>query len=173
MGTVDLVTLQVYGEFCRGIRVAGAPCLVVDDLALETIMRIDKSYDRIERLQLGFRIVLGTAAMNKLDSDRVRIHAVVARPAMTWSRTHAIIAQLVFDAIELVMAVIAIASMMRDDIEGNALDNPAIAPDHKMSRDAISGSIPPIHNRLRRSGALGIVDNDVALKFCRFGTMLE
>lgn len=49
-----LVTLEVIGEFRRGVGVAAAPGLVVDDLALEAIVVVDA----MQQPDVGMRVAV-------------------------------------------------------------------------------------------------------------------
>ena len=57
MRALRLIALKVIGEFGRGVGVAAAPGLVVDDLALEAIIVVDVGDERIQSIELCFGVI--------------------------------------------------------------------------------------------------------------------
>ena len=69
MYALCLVALKVIGEFRRGVGVAAAPGLVVDDLALEAVVVVNVGDERIEGIKLRFGVIALSAHVNHLDAD--------------------------------------------------------------------------------------------------------
>ena len=174
MGSSALVVGKVLAELRRRVGVPAAPCLVVDDLARRAVVGVDVGDDAVDRLQLRVGVSLAAPHVDHLDADRVGVHAVVGRRGgRRAAGAAAVVAPVLLDPVLAVVAGVAVACVVGDLVEWDALHHAAVAVDDEVGGDAVAAVRPGAHRRRSVGVHLGVVQHYVALLSRRLVSVLE